>query len=31
MGLPQQRIEHIVGSDNPALLASLVQELLQQG
>jgi predicted metal-dependent phosphotriesterase family hydrolase len=27
-GVPQDRIDHIVQSDNPALLASLVQELL---
>jgi len=28
--IPETRIEHLVKSDNPALLASLVQELLEK-
>ncbi len=30
LGVPQQRIGHLLASDNPSLLAGLVQELLER-
>ena len=31
LGVPAGRIEHVVGSDNPPLLASLLKEFLARG
>jgi hypothetical protein len=30
LGIPQERIDHVVASDNPSLLANLVKELLDR-